>query len=130
MFFFSSACTDAIRVMSYMAKNRGERVTADVIAKALDIALPYLAKTLKKLVAKEMLSSKRGVGGGVLLKRLPSEIKLLEIIIAIDGERPFDTCVMGLGECSSETPCVLHDSWQAQINEFRELLNATSLADV
>ena len=54
----------------------------------------------------------------------------MEIILALDGEKPFDTCIMGLGECSAETPCALHERWEAQMAEFRELLLATTLAEV
>ena len=130
MFLFSSACVDAIRVMTYMTKKNEGYVSADTISKDLGIVLPYLAKTLKKLSDAGLLESKRGVGGGVTLPKSPESIKLLEIILALDGEKPFDTCIMGLGECSAETPCALHERWEAQMAEFRELLLATTRAEV
>lgn len=130
MFLFSSACVDAIRVMTYMTKKEEGFVSAETISKDLEIVLPYLAKTLKKLSGAGLLESKRGVGGGVMLTKKPEAIKLLEIIIAFDGEKPFDTCIMGLGECSAETPCALHERWETQMAEFKELLAATSLAEV
>ena len=130
MFLFSSACVDAIRVMTYMTKKAEGFVSAETISKDLEIALPYLAKTLKKLSCAGLLESKRGVGGGVMLSKEPKFIKLLEIILALDGEKPFDTCIMGLGECSAETPCALHERWETQMAEFKELLAATSLAEV
>ena len=95
MFLFSSACVDAIRVMTYMTKKNEGYVSADTISKDLGIVLPYLAKTLKKLSDAGLLESKRGVGGGVTLPKSPESIKLLEIVLAFDGEKPFDTCIMG-----------------------------------
>lgn len=130
MFLFSSACVDAIRVMTYMGAANEEYIKADTIAHELKIPLPYLAKTLKKLVDGDILFSKRGVGGGAKLRRAPSTVRLLEIILCIDGERPFDTCVMGLGDCSAETPCALHERWESQMTEFRELIAATTLSDI
>lgn len=127
---FSSACVDAIRVMTYMCAANEEYIKADTIAHELKIPLPYLAKTLKKLVDGDILFSKRGVGGGAKLRRAPSTVRLLEIILCIDGERPFDTCVMGLGDCSAETPCALHERWESQMTEFRELIAATTLSDI
>ncbi len=60
-------------------------VMAAKVAKAYNIPLEYLLKIMQQLVRANVLSSKRGPGGGFSLARPAKEITMLEIIEAVDG---------------------------------------------
>lgn len=66
----------------------------------------YLLKHLKQLVAKGVLESVSGPRGGYRLARGPDEITLLDIVQAVDGNRPAFRCT----EIRRRGPCRLDDS--------------------
>lgn len=71
---------------TYIARN-GDRgpIQGRVIAAENGIPLEYLLKVLQSLVRGQILRSDTGRRGGYSLRRLPSEIRLVEIIEAADG---------------------------------------------
>jgi Rrf2 family protein len=61
-------------------------VASHEIATARNIPMRFLLKVLKPLVTKGVLRSLKGPTGGYVLRSLPSEISLLQIIEAVDGD--------------------------------------------
>jgi Rrf2 family iron-sulfur cluster assembly transcriptional regulator len=62
----------------------GALVTLGEIAKRQDISLPYLEQLFVKLRRAELVDSVRGPGGGYKLARPASEIRIAEILGAVD----------------------------------------------
>ncbi len=76
----------AIRAMLYLAVSRFEEaVSPNQMAGVLKCSPTYLGKTLRGLVKAGLLTSLRGVRGGVLLTRSPETITLLQIVEASQG---------------------------------------------
>jgi len=59
-------------------------VTLGEIAGRQDISLPYLEQLFVKLRRAELVASVRGPGGGYRLARPASEIRVAEILAAVD----------------------------------------------
>lgn len=59
-------------------------VTLSAIAKRQDISLPYLEQLFVKLRRANLVESVRGPGGGYKLARAPEEIRVSEILEAVD----------------------------------------------
>src|SRR6187397_576035 len=55
------------------------------IAERTGLPQPYLEQILLAVKGAGLVRSKRGVGGGYVLSRPPSEIDLAEIVSAVDG---------------------------------------------
>ena len=55
------------------------------IAERTALPQPYLEQILLALKGAGLVRSKRGVGGGYVLARPPSDIRLSEIVSAVDG---------------------------------------------
>ena len=111
----------AIRALTCMAAHgdRENPVSAADVAAAENIPPFYLAKVLQDLARADLLNSVRGRGGGFLLKRAPEDIKVLDILEAVEDIRRLTTeCVLGLDQCNDDVPCPLHDTWK----RFRENL--------
>jgi len=109
----------AIRALTFMAaqEDQDDPASAADVAEAENIPPYYLAKVLQDLARADLLNSVRGRGGGFLLKRPATEIKVLEILEAVENIRRLTTeCVLGLDQCSDEVSCPLHDTWK----QFRE----------
>ena len=74
---------------------------------------------LQDLARADLLTSVRGRGGGFVLRRAPEDIRVLEILEAVENIRRLTTdCVLGLDQCDDEVSCPLHHIWK----QFRESL--------
>ncbi len=62
----------------------GQLVSLGEIAKKQDISLPYLEQLFVKLRKAGLVESVRGPGGGYRLAKAPSEIRVVDILSAVD----------------------------------------------
>lgn len=102
------------------------------IAERTALPQPYLEQILLALKGAGLVRSKRGVGGGYVLARDPSEIRLAEIVRAVDG--PITAGDFGEphtdGACDHEGQCVLLAIWSAAGSHMRGFLDSFTLADI
>ena len=127
----SVACKDAIRAMIYIVKNKRDSfISINEIAKELDLPFYFLSKILQKLVKQGLLDSYRGPKGGVRLAKEPKDIKLLDIVEAIDGSSFFTECILGFKECSDSEPCAIHNKWAKEREKIHKLFANTTLEEI
>ena len=102
------------------------------IADRTALPQPYLEQILLAVKGAGLVRSKRGVGGGYVLARDPSQITLAEIVSAVDG--PIEVGDFGRphqnGACDHEGQCVLLAVWADVGEHMRQLLEGQTLADV
>ena len=102
------------------------------IAERTGLPQPYLEQILLALKGAGLVRSKRGVGGGYVLAREPEEIRLAEIVSAVDG--PITLGDFGQphqdGACDHEGQCVLLEIWDQAGARMREYLGSYTLAGV
>ena len=102
------------------------------IAERTGLPQPYLEQILLALKGAGLVRSKRGVGGGYVLARPPSEISLSEIVSAVDG--PIVLGDFGQphtdGACDHEGQCVLLAIWNVVGDQMRIELDSYTLADI
>jgi Rrf2 family protein len=105
----------------------------DIIGEESVIAeAEILSTAITALKGAGLVRSKRGVGGGYLLARPVDEIRLSEIVSAVEG--PIVAGDFGDphqdGACDHEGQCVLLAIWAAVGEHMRELLDSFTLADI
>jgi Rrf2 family protein len=102
------------------------------IAERTGIPQPYLEQILLALKGAGLVRSKRGVGGGYVLARPASEIRISEILSAVDG--PISLGDFGEphqdGACDHEGQCVLLAIWKSAGEQMRLLMDAFTLQSV
>ena len=102
------------------------------IAERTGIPQPYLEQILLALKGAGLVRSKRGVGGGYVLARPPSAIRLSEILSAVDG--PISLGDFGEphqdGSCDHEGQCVLLAIWKSAGEQMKGLLDGFTLQAV
>ena len=76
-----------IIAVGYIAQNE-EGANSREIAKEYGIPLEYLLKILQDLVRANVLTSKRGPGGGFKLAKSANQINLLQVVEALQGAIP------------------------------------------
>ena len=122
--YISQTAQYALRSMSCMAtKPAGITVRAQDLSSETGIPIFYLSKIMRQLVKAGLLSSQKGHSGGFKLNRPLDEIYFADILKAIDTEFDYKKCVFGWGECSEESPCIMHTFWgklKDNINSWAE----------
>src|SRR4051812_23164315 len=102
------------------------------IAERTGLPQPYLEQILLALKGAGLVRSKRGVGGGYVLARDPSDITLAQIVSAVDG--PIVVGDFGEphqnGACDHEGQCILLQVWSDVGEHMRHHLESFTLADM
>ena len=114
------------------ASEKGRPVSLADIAERQEISLSYLEQLFGKLRRKGLVKSVRGPGGGYLLSRSYEELRVSDIITAVDEPMSATRCKSGSAEgCQSDkSRCLTHDLWMELTNQINLYLNSISLADV
>lgn len=100
------------------------------ISEKLEISRHFLTKVLQQLTEADLMESMKGPKGGVKLRYAGDEIRLLEIVAAIDGMDLLTECALGLPGCGSQKPCPIHDQWAETRDEIRKMLEHNTLSDL
>jgi Rrf2 family iron-sulfur cluster assembly transcriptional regulator len=104
-------------------------VTLADIAGRQGISLSYLEQLFARLRKKELVRSTRGPGGGYRLAREPEEIRVAEIITAINENVDATRCG-GDKNCDNDGRCLTHDLWEDLSSRIHDFLNDITLGDL
>jgi Rrf2 family protein len=120
-----------LTAMIYLAQQPPMTVlTLNQIAEARDLPAGFLAKILQKLVRHGLLQSFRGRQRGYSLARDASEIKVRELLEAIEGPDLFERCIFWGRRCGDSNPCLLHAGWRDIKPHLINYLETTSLTNL
>lgn len=127
---FSKACEYGIRAAIYIASNSrdNKRVRLKEIASNIDSPEAFTAKILQQLVKNNIIDSIKGPNGGfkIDVEKMKS-VMLNEIVLAIDGDKIYNGCGLGLSKCNEKKPCPIHNKFQLIRADLKNMLNTTSL---
>ncbi len=123
----------AVMAMADLARQcEGGPVALADIALRQDISLSYLEQLFGKLRKGAQVKSVRGPGGGYLLARDADQMKISDIIKAVDEPIQTMRCTPGspAGCRTDNARCLTHDLWNELGNQIQLYLSSVSLADV
>jgi Rrf2 family protein len=126
----------AIRAVIYLAvhANKGQKIGIKKISDALEIPSPFLGKILQVLVRRKLLSSTKGPNGGFGIGKNPYEISLYDIIIEMDGDDLFNSCLLGAGHCDTHKKegsyCAMHYEFESARNELIKLYKGKTVGEL
>ncbi len=107
-------------------------VTLGDISKRQDISLPYLEQLFVKLRRAELVESVRGPGGGYRLAKSTSEIRVVDILSAVD--ETVDAMHKGAGASGaasgSKAQSMTNRLWQSLSAHVYVFLHQARLSDV
>ena len=125
----------AVMAMADLASNQNSKPVSLVdISLRQNISLSYLEQLFSKLKSEKLVKSARGSYGGYLLDKSPKDIKLLNIITAVDEEVKTLKCKRDSKKgCNGKnTKCITHNLWdnlENHINSFFEKINLEDLVE-
>ena len=127
---FSKACEYGIKASIFIARESiaDNRVNLKQISNSINSPEAYTAKILQQLVKSEIITSTKGKMGGFEMdpKKLP-DVRLVDIVKAIDGDGLYHSCILGLNECDAEKPCALHRRIFTVRKDLQKMLEVTTM---
>ena len=122
----------AVMAMADLAKRGGERaVTLGEIATRQDISQAYLEQLFARLRRRGLVKSVRGPGGGYQLARPAGQMRVADIVIAVDEPLEAVRCSSAAKGCMpGGERCLTHDLWDDLGRHIHDYLASVSLDDV
>ena len=126
---FSKTCEYALRAMLFVGQKSKEGRKAGIreIAEGIDSPEYFIAKILQELDRKNLVQSMKGPSGGFFIDKQGMECTLADIVKAIDGDKIFLGCGLGLKECSEKRPCPIHNEFKKIRKEMHDMLQSATL---
>ncbi len=126
--FFSKACELGLQAVLFLSIKKEKLIfNAEEVSKELKVPKEFVSKVLQILTNSGIVGSKKGKNGGFYLSKNPNQVKLIDIVEAIDGLDVFKSCVLGFPGCSLEKPCPVHDKWGVLRDEAYKMLSDETL---
>ena len=126
----------AVMAMADLATNaKSGPISLAEISLRQNISLAYLEQIFIKLKSNKLVRSSRGVNGGYILERPDSEIKLSNIIFAVNEEIKTLSCKKNSKRgCNNKAiKCITHNLWDEldqHINSFFEKVKLQDLTKI
>lgn len=103
----------AIQALVMLAmRPKGEALMCRDLAESLHIPYPYLSKLMQQCAKLGLVGASRGRSGGYWLLDVAGGMNILDLLVAINGERQTRECLLGLKECADDSACVMHCEWK------------------
>ncbi|NMB82776.1 MAG: Rrf2 family transcriptional regulator [Ignavibacteria bacterium] len=125
---FSKSCELGLQAVLFLSIKKEKVIfNAEEVSKELKVPKEFVSKVMQMLTNSGIIGSKKGKSGGFYLAKSPANIRLIDIVEAIDGLDVFNFCVLGFPGCSSEKPCPVHDKWGKLRDEAYKMLSEETL---
>ena len=111
-------------------KNDQKAVILKSVADAEAISIRYLEQIIIPLKINHLVKSIRGAGGGYTLARKPSEVKLCDILHALEGSCSLVECVEDETFCDKIKTCGTYEIWKAATELLKNYFERITLQDV
>ena len=123
----------AVMAMADLASNAEEGpISLAEISIRQNISLAYLEQIFSKLKNNKLVRSSRGANGGYVLEKPASEIKLSNIIYAVDEEVKTLNCKKNSKKgCNNKTTkCITHNLWDQLVQHINGFFENVKLQDL
>lgn len=110
--------------------NGHEAIILKNVSKEEDISIRYLEQIIIPLKINKLVRSIRGAGGGYTLARKPADIRLSDILHALEGTTCLVECVDDPDYCDRVASCTAHDIWREASQRLRDYFDKTTVQDL
>ena len=116
----------ALRALMWLGtKSQTEFYSVRAIARGAKVPEPYLSKLMKKLAARKIVETKKGVGGGVRLKK--DKVTFFEVCKVLGDPVISEYCMLSNKKCNKGKPCHMHSVWSREQNRIHSFLKRSAV---
>ncbi len=125
MFRLSQKSDYGLILLSNVAKSKGV-ISVSSVAKKNKLSSKFLSQVANELKKAGIITSKEGVSGGYSLAKAANEIKILDVLVALDGGLVKGDCFEEDHECN----CGAKDMWMDMKEQMEETIGRKTVADL
>ena len=125
---FSTRTRYGLRFLIRLASTQDLRLQLGVAAKEEKISSGYLEQIVRALRPLKILKAGRGVGGGYQLCKSPADIRLDDVIQALEGGISPVSCLTSY--CPRQDICTTREFWEDMDRHLRGYLHSKTLQDL
>jgi len=119
------------RAMLDLALHYGQgAVSLKDIARRQGVSERHLENIMTPLLSAGLARSMRGQHGGFRLAKMPGEIKLSQVIQAVEGPISLVQCVNDSKLCNRVDVCITHEIWKKLKKAMLNILGSITLEDM
>jgi Rrf2 family nitric oxide-sensitive transcriptional repressor len=119
-----------LRMLMRMAGTPERGFSTAELAAELGLSRHHLTKIMQRLAAAGVVATRRGGGGGAVLARGAAEIRLGEVVRALEEGQALVECFGHGGDCTLDGRCRLKLRLRAAEAAFLADLDRSTLADI
>ena len=116
--------------LAHNYNNGNEAVILKSVSDNEEISIRYLEQIVIPLKISRLVKSIRGAGGGYTLARHPSEIKVSEILHALEGSCCLVDCVEDPDYCDRIPICASYEIWKEASRLLKDYFDSITLQDL
>jgi len=125
MFRLSQKSDYGLILLSNVAKSNGV-ISVSAVAKKNKLSSKFLSQVAQDLKRAGILASKEGITGGYSLAKSARQIKVLDVLIALDGGLVKGDCFESDHECK----CGAKGMWGDMKKQMEETIGRKTVADL
>ena len=110
-------------------KNSNEPIILKNVSEEEGISIRYLEQIIIPLKINRLVKSIRGAGGGYILARKPTEIKICDILHALEGSCSLVECIEDETFCEKIKTCGTYEIWKGATELLRNYFEKLTLQD-
>jgi Rrf2 family protein len=119
----------AIRTVLALARaTDGQRLSVSDVAAEQRVPERFLPHVMRDLVRAGLVDGTVGRNGGYRLAKAPTEISLLDVVEAVDGDSRRRVCILRGGPCALDGVCDVHAIFAAAQEDVLGRLRTTTVA--
>jgi Rrf2 family cysteine metabolism transcriptional repressor len=127
----STKCRYGTRAMIEIGHHYGSgAIKRKDIARVQEISPSYLENILITLKTHRLITTLRGARGGFTLGRAPDQIKLLDIVTALEGSLAPVECIEKESTCRKTNHCTARKVWKKMHDVQINFLSSITLQDL
>jgi Rrf2 family protein len=105
-----------------------KKVSLKEVAKAINSPEAYTSKILQQLASNKIINTEKGPTGGFSMDKTVMEVlKLSAVVFAIDGDKVYHGCGLGLPSCNENMPCPVHAQFKEIREDLKNMLETTTM---
>jgi len=128
----SVSCKAAIKAVVFLGSKfeSNQKFSIKEVAEYINENEHTVGKLLQKLVKEKIINSSKGPKGGFYLISRQKNIRILQIIEAIDGKDVFKNCGLGFSKCSELRPCPFHNDFKPVRELYKNICFEKKVSDL
>lgn len=106
-------------------------VSLKEVAKNIDSPESFTAKILQNLSKNGIVDATKGAKGGYAVPPSKAkELRVVEVVKSLDGDKVYEGCALGLSACDDTNPCPLHHKFTHVKSQLKTVLEETSISEM